>query len=265
MGNKEFYRLAHAYDIAFSDRDYNAECDYLEWIFNHHAKVKSNGKKNIFFELACGPANHAREFVKRGWDSYALDVSEAMIAYAKLKDEKEKALCNYITSDMINFKLDTKVHFAINPLESISHIVTNESMIKHLRSVGKALYKGGIYLIEATHPRFVLPDEEANVWTLREKETKVEILFGLPEDEYDAVSQQWSVTTGFKIWENGKLKDESMSKGLHRFYFVQEMKLLIELSGCFDKYWFYGNSVIPPRELDNSDESEAFIIILRKK
>ncbi|MDP2300837.1 MAG: class I SAM-dependent methyltransferase [Ignavibacteria bacterium] len=264
MGNKEFYRLAKAYDIAFSDRDYITECDFLEWIFNKHS-VCEESKQKYFLELACGPANHAREFVKRGWSSIGLDLSNDMIEYAKLKDEDEKYYCEYVVDDFVNFTLPKKVHFITNLMESISHITTNENLLKHFQSVAEVMVKGGIYLIEGTHPRYFFPDEEANRWITKQDDFKVEIQFGDPSDEYNSITQLWNVTTGFKIWENGILKDKSESKSYHRFYLAQEMKLFIELSQQFDAYWFYGNSLIPPRELDDSDDSDSFVIVLRKK
>lgn len=264
MGNKEFYRLAKAYDIAFSDRDYVIECNFLEWIYNKHSKCKLSEPK-YFLELACGPANHAREFVKRGWSSIGLDLSEDMIAYAKLKDENENYFCDYVVDNMVRFSLKKKVHFVTNLMESISHITTNENLLEHFQSVANSMVQGGIYLIEGTHPRYFFPDEDANSWISKEGDFKVEIQFGDPSDEYNSISQQWSVTTGFKIWENGLLQDKSQSKSNHRFYLAQEMKLFIELSQQFDAYWFYGNSSIPPGELDDSDESDSFVIVLRKK
>lgn len=264
MANKEFYRLAKAYDIAFSDRDYIEECNFLEWIYSTHNKVVNTDEKT-FLELACGPANHAREFVKRGWKSIGLDLSEDMIEYAKMKDNAEQSFCTYLVDDMVHFKVDSKVNFITNLMESISHITTNENLIQHLSSAADALVAGGIYLIEGTHPRYFFPDEEANIWEIEKDDIKVKIQFGDPNDDYDTVTQQWHVSTGFKIWEKGVLKDKSVSKSYHRFYLAQEMKLFIQLVDKFDAYWFYGNSLIPPRLLDDSEESDSFVIVLRRK
>ena len=83
---KDFYKNARAYDIAFSDRDFEYETKFLKWCLKNHAKVdnKKSSKKS-FLEMACGPAQHARLFAKGGWRSIALDLSPEMIEYAKSK------------------------------------------------------------------------------------------------------------------------------------------------------------------------------------
>ena len=43
-----------------------------------------------------------------------------------------------------------------------------------------------------------------------------------------------------------------------RWYLMQEMKLLIEKAGVFDKVWFFGSTYYtPPSKLDESEDSDA--------
>jgi hypothetical protein len=43
------------------------------------------------------------------------------------------------------------------------------------------------------------------------------------------------------------------------------MKLMIEKAGCFEKAWFFGSMYfIPPKPLDESEDSDAMVIVLRK-
>ncbi|OGU37068.1 MAG: hypothetical protein A2068_03285 [Ignavibacteria bacterium GWB2_35_6b] len=264
---KEFYKNAHAYDIAFNDREFNKECDFLEWALNKHGKVKTkkNDKKS-FIELACGPARHAREMAKRGWKSSALDLSEEMVKYAKLESEREGFKITAIEADMTKFKLKKPVTLACTLMESISHLVTNEQMISHFKSVAKNLVSGGIYVIEATHPMFYFPDDEPNSWITQEGNMTVELTFGLPSDKYNSVTQQWHVTSIMKINETGEPERISETHSVVRWYLAQEIKALIDLSGAFEKYWFYGSLyTIPGKEFDDSENSDAMVIVLRKK
>lgn len=264
---KDFYKNARAYDIAFNDREFDTECSFLEWALTKHGKVKSKKNKNkSFIELACGPARHAREMVKRGWNTYALDLSEEMVAYAAMEAEKEGLKITAIEADMTKFKLKKPVMIACTLMESISHLVTNEQMISHLKSVSKNLVSGGIYVIEMTHPMFYFPDDEANTWITKEGDTSVEITFGIPSDTYNSVTQQWMITTKMKIKEGKESPITFESQSPIRWYLAQEMKALIELSGAFEKYWMYGSMYnIPGKELDTSEDSDAMVIVLRKK
>lgn len=264
--SKEFYRNAKAYDIAFLERDFDVECDFLEWCLNNLAGLKkSNRQKKRFLELASGPARHAREFAKRGWKSYALDISDEMVEYAVHEAKKEGLEIQGIVGDMVNFKLNKKAILAASLMESIAHITTNDDMVSHLKSVARNLKPGGIYVIEATHPQFFFPDDEPNTWESSEGNFWVEITFGTPEDPYNSLTQTWQSTTKLKI-KNGNaplIETESISEV--RWYLLQEMKLLIEKAGVFDAAWFFGSIYYtPPNKLDESEDSDAMVIVLRK-
>ena len=189
-----------------------------------------------------------------------------MIEFASEEAQRENLNIEAIVGDMSKFKFKKPVNLAATMMESISHLVTNEQIINHFKSVANSLKPGGIYVIEATHPMFFFPDDEANTWTTKEGDTEVEVTFGLPTDPYNSVTQQWIVTTIMKIREKGQKEIITESKSPIRWYLAQEMKALIELSGVFDKYWFYGSTYyIPPYELDDTEDSDAMVIVLRTK
>ncbi len=264
---EEFYKNARAYDIAFQDRDFDVECDFMEWCVNKHGKAGKDKMKNkSFIELASGPARHAREMVKRGWQSTALDLSPSMVAFAASEAKRENIKMNTIVGDMAKFNTRKKYTLAATLMESISHLTTNEQMISHFKSIAKCLAPGGVYVLEATHPMFFFPDDEANTWTCKADDLEVEVTFGMPSDKYNSVTQVWDVTTRMRIWEgNNPVRVEQQVSPV-RWYLAQEMKALVELSGAFDKYWIYGSSYyIPPQELDDTEDSDAMVFVMRKK
>ncbi|MCK6614678.1 MAG: class I SAM-dependent methyltransferase [Ignavibacteriaceae bacterium] len=265
MANKDFYRFAHAYDIAFSDRDHQDEYNFLIWCFNNFAKVENiwNYEK-VFLEVACGPANQARTFAEQGWKAVGLDLSESMIEYARSKDKEAGVEIQYYAEDMTDFHIKEKALIVSNPLESISHILTNEGMVTHLRAVSNAMVKGGVYIIEGTHPKFFFPDNLPNTWTMREGDTEVDILFGLPEDEYDPVTQVWNVTTRLDIKQKYRKMVTTESKSFHRWYLAQEFKMLFELSGAFESIDFLGDITVPAPPLSSGPECESMFVVLRK-
>lgn len=139
-------------------------------------------------------------------------------------------------------------------------------MISHFRAVARNTLPGGIYVIEATHPMFFFPDDEPNTWVSRRGKTRVEITFGLPTDEYDSIKQQWMVTTRMKIKEGKEAEIIVENQSPIRWWLAQEMLALIELSGVFDKCWFSGSMYsIPAIDFDNSEDSDAMVIILKIK
>jgi SAM-dependent methyltransferase len=267
MLNKEFYRNARAYDIAFSDREFDVECDFLEYAAAEFGTINLNGPDNkSFVELGCGPGRHAREMARRGWRSTALDISQDMIEFAVEEARRKNLKIEPVVADMCDYTLSKPVALSATLMESISHLVTNEQMVSHFKAVARNTVPGGIYVIEATHPLFFFPDNEVNTWVSRKGKTRVEITFGLPTDEYNSVKQQWMITSRLKIKEGENPEAVVENKSPIRWWLAQEMLALIELAGVFNKCWLFGSMyTIPPVELDDSEDSDAMVIILRVK
>jgi hypothetical protein len=72
------------------------------------------------------------------------------------------------------------------------------------------------------------------------------------------------VTTRLNIREAGLPERVVESHNQHRWYQVQELRALIELSGAFSETGWFGNMLCPPPPLTNSDESDRMIVVLRK-
>ncbi len=270
MTSPEFYRNARAYDIAFSDRDFADECDFLAWCLSHHSPHVSD---RSFLELACGPARHAREFARRGWRAVALDLSSDMLDYACEGARNEGVFIETVAADMADFDLDRPVALAANLMESLSHMVTNEQVVSHLRAVSRNLVSGGVLVIEMAHPETIWRDNLPNEWVSRTTDTpyfrdgpytEVDVLFGAADDPYDWITQQWLVTARLTVREAGQPERVIEHRHPHRWYQAQELRALIDLSGAFSQTWWYGNMVVPPPPLDNSPASDRMIVVLRK-
>jgi SAM-dependent methyltransferase len=271
MSSPEFYREARAYDIAFSDRDYAAECDFLIWSGAQYGDPGADD--HSFLELACGPARHAREFARRGWRAVGLDMSPDMLEYAEDGAARDGVRIETVAADMTDFTLSAPVAIAANMMESLSHLITNEQVVQHLRAVSRNLLPGGIFVIEMAHPDSIWRDSLPNMWVSRstdtplfrnEPVTEVDVLFGSADDPFDWVSQQWTVTTRMRIKEDGEPDRTIEQRHPHRWYLAQELRALIELSGAFSQTHWLGNIEIPPPPFDNSPASDRMVLVLRK-
>ena len=45
---------------------------------------------------------------------------------------------------------------------------------------------------------------------------------------------------------------------------LQELAARIELCGAYEQVWWYGSFTLPPHPLDNSDEADRMMVVLRK-
>ena len=58
---------------------------------------------------------------------------------------------------------------------------------------------GGLYIIELAHPRYIFPATEPNLWKVQSGDLEVEMLYGLPDDFYDTVTQIWELTSRLTV------------------------------------------------------------------
>ena len=273
MSSPEFYSNAQAYDIAFSDRDFAAECNFLAYCLKTFGAAEKPEEQNSFLELACGPGRHAQEFVARGWRAVGLDLSDDMLDYARSISKPSTQCVEWHAGDMCDYQLNAPVALAANLMESLSHLTSNEKVVAHLQAVSRNLIPGGIFVIEMAHPDTLWRDSLPNSWHSKSVDstifagiapTEVHVLFGAADDPYDWVQQIWTVTTRLDIHQQGAPSRSVESKFPHRWYLPQELRALIDLSGAFSKTWYFGNMCVPPPPFDNSAESERMIVVLRK-
>ena len=110
-------------------------------------------------ELAAGPAEHAREFARRGLAATALDLNPEMCAYAAREAARAGVEVEVVRDDMTRFDLGRRFDLVVTMLDSTSHLMTLDAFVAHLRRVAAHLSPGGLYIVEMSHPRDRLGDE----------------------------------------------------------------------------------------------------------
>lgn len=231
-----FYDDAHAYDVAFSYRDVDAELAFILEM----ARVHGKGEPKSFLELASGPGYHAVKAAQRGLRSIALDLSGPMIERAKVKAEEAGVVVTGIVADMSRYTVNEPVDVACNLLTSISYLLDVNQLHDHFRSTALALNKGGVYVIENNHPNDFWTREhfEPSRWTMKQGDVEVFTSWIDEPPSIDVVNQTYTVACRTEVTENGQrrtLKDRATL----RMIWPQEMRALAEANG-FKLAKFYG-------------------------
>lgn len=256
------YDLAEAYDIAFDFRDLKAECDALDAICVHFG----TGIPASFLDLCSGPGYHCIEYSKRGRRSLALDYNASMIEYARLKAAGVSTKVEFVLADMRDFHLSAPVDLAFCAMSSFHHLLTNDDILAHLACVGRSLTPGGLYIIEADHPRdvFGVGQSLKHEWESQRGEAVVRMRWGLPDDRFDPIAQVKSITVSVEVetGEGGQTIVEEFVTP-YRQLTHQELQLLVEASGVFDAVAWLGtlNADVP---MSNGKESNRMIAVLRR-
>jgi SAM-dependent methyltransferase len=183
------YARARLYEAAFAYRDVPAEVDVIESWYRAYA----DRRLRAAIELAAGPAEHARELARRGVRATALDRSAAMCRLAGERADQAPVALSVVRGDMRRFAMAARFDLALTMLDSVSHLLTVDDMVAHLRCTARHLRVGGIYVMECGLPSSPAgTDARAATlatWRCQRDGLEVSVQWGTARDRFDPASQ----------------------------------------------------------------------------
>jgi len=243
------YDHPQAYELACSFRDVSAEVDALmTWA----------GAPRDVLELAAGPAEHAREFARRGVEATALDLSPAMCAYARAHGAGLPL--EVVRADMTGFQLGRRFDLVVTMLDSTAHLMTLEDFVAYLGCVREHLGDEGLAVIEMSHPadRFGDTPRVSNAWSVEKDGMRAHVRWGRPGDELDPITQvvQDHVTIAI---EGGEVIEGVVP---YRFWTATELTAAIRIAGGLAVQAQYGD--FDPDVALGSPHAWRMITLLRR-
>jgi SAM-dependent methyltransferase len=222
------YDHPQAYELACSFRDVTAEVDaLLTW----------SGPARTVLELAAGPAEHAREFARRGVRATALDLSPAMCAYARAQGAGLPL--EVVEADMTAFRLGRRFDLVVTMLDSTAHLMTLDAFTAYLTGVREHLAEDGLAVIEMSHPadRLSATPRVSTAWTVDRDGVSAHIRWGEPGDELDPITQVVHDRVTIAI-DGGEVIQGVVP---YRFWTATELRAAIRLAGGLTVEAQYGD------------------------
>lgn len=230
------YARAEIYDFAFDFKDFEAECSLMTSLYESIV----GRRPTSWLEVAAGPARHTLEMARRGLRCIALDLSPEMVQYGKQLGLQAGRPFTYLHGNMAEFQLDEPVDLAGIFLDSITAMLDNETMDRHLLSMADALTDRGLYILELSHPRDYFGERTAeSEWETTRDGRTVYVKWGHVDDPFDAVTQITEETVHITVTEDGhttEIRDTSRS----RTYTATEFDALVHANGLFTTVARYG-------------------------
>jgi SAM-dependent methyltransferase len=253
-----FYQRATYYDIVFG-RDVSREIDFISAVYRQCL----GHDPTSLLDLACGPGYHARNFARRGYRAVGLDLRDEMIAFAQELADRDGVRVEWLAEDMRHLRLANPVDVAINMFDGIDCLQTNQDLIAHLQAIAASLTPGGLYIIDATHPRDVsYRYHEDFVYSGERDGVRVEIVWATNHPVMDPINHFLHTEIEMHIHENGQhhvIPDAAQERVLT----AQEIILLAQLSGVFEPVAWYGDFDLH-QPFDMSPAARRMIAVLQK-
>src|SRR5438128_3862545 len=251
------YSAPRLYEIAF-DMNRKGEVDFLVHCFRQYARAPVRR----VLDIACGTGPHLIRLAERGYRMAGLDLSPQNVRFLGERLEAKALRADLIVGDMTDFRLARPVDAAICMQDSQGHLLTNDQLLAHLRSVARALRRGGVYVFDRYMASSWTNPARRWSWFKRRGRLIVRASFSALND-VDPVSQVFRERMTLEAIENGTRRLYRQTH-LSRMVFPQELKTVVELAGGFEfVQWFFGFK--PHQILETSRHPIIMVVVLRKK
>jgi SAM-dependent methyltransferase len=138
-----------------------AEVVFLQQVWKRHRKSSTHR----ILDIACGDSPHGRLLAGDGFQVVGIDRSPTMIAAGRRKAD---ANLRFYRRTIENFTLPERpFDAAIFMSETFPVIVENAELLSHLKSVGRALKRGGLYCIDIDRQDPIARVSQRTMWRER--------------------------------------------------------------------------------------------------
>jgi SAM-dependent methyltransferase len=233
------------------------EVDFLVHCFRRYAK----GPVRTVLDIACGTGPHLIRLAERGFRMSGLDLSPENIAFLGERARAKGFAVGLHVGDMTRFRLPRPVDAAICMQDSQGHLLTNDAILAHLRSVRRAVRPGGLYVFDRYMCSSWTDPARRWSWTRRRGRATVRATFEALKD-LDPVTQVFYEDMELEIEESGTERTYRQ-RHASRMVFPQELRSLVALAGGFELVeWFYGFK--PHLKLDRAHHPLLMVVVLRR-
>jgi SAM-dependent methyltransferase len=227
----EAYRYPHYYEIALAPDDVGRELDFFEAAIRKFSKAKVRS----VFELGAGTAPYLEEWHKRGYAYCGLDLSPAMIEFARDKALRKDIRASFILGDMRDLDRSLGPFDLAYVLLGSLYVRSNRELLDHLDSVAALLAPGSLYLLDSFVWFRILHDYRRS-WIRRKGGVTVHTRYRA--EIRDPVAQTYEECLTFTVDDRGKVMTIA-GRVPAKIFFPQEFLCLVELSGRFEFLgWF---------------------------
>lgn len=220
-----FEQYARYYDMLYHDKDYDAECNFLEKIFEAYA---SKPVRSIL-DLGCGTGGHAIPLARRGYAVTGVDLSAQMLSVARSKSVDAGLAIELLAGDARQTKLGHTFDVVLAMFAVMGYQTSNADLEAVIQTARRHLLPGGLFVFDAWFGPAVLSQRPADRYRIVEDGNERVYRFAHPE--LNVVTQ--TVVVNYRILQiqAGQLLEEVTEAHSMRFLFLQEVAYFLERNG----------------------------------
>jgi cyclopropane fatty-acyl-phospholipid synthase-like methyltransferase len=191
-----------------------------------------------------------------------LDLSQKNLDFLRERLASKGLPGNLILADMENFALARRVDAVICMQDSQGHLLTNEQLLTHFRSVARVLRPGGLYVFDRYVTSSWVDPARSWSWSRRRGGLIVRASFSALRN-VNPVTQVFKEQLVLEAIENGSRRVYRQTH-LSRMVFPQELRTIVDHAGGFQFVeWFFGFN--PRQVLERARHPLLMVVVLRRR
>lgn len=216
---------ASLYDLLYREKDYPAECDFLERLFARHARrpVRS------LLDLGCGTGGHALLFAGRGCRVTGVDRSPTMLRIARAKAGRSVGSVAFFPGDVRTARLGRRFDAVVALFAVMGYQTSDGDFVAAARTAAVHLAPGGVFIFDVWFGPAVLTSPPGT----REKTVKdgARLVRRRTDCEIDTLGQVVQVRFGTTVREGRRTISSGEETHPMRYFFPRELGLLVRAAG----------------------------------
>jgi 2-polyprenyl-3-methyl-5-hydroxy-6-metoxy-1,4-benzoquinol methylase len=222
---KVFGTYGEYYDIFYSDKDYERECDFIQEIFK---KYSSSPIKSIL-DAGCGTGGHSVPLAYRGYKVNGIDASPIMIKKAREKAKEAGVNPTFHSLDIRNFDLKKQFDACISMFAVLNYVTETEDILKALNNIRRHLKPDSLFTFDFWNGLAVLRILPSVRVKVIEKEGKRVIRTVHPE--MDALHHVCRSHYDVLVTKGDNILEEFKETHVVRYFFPQEIAHYLDDAG----------------------------------
>ena len=221
---------ADQYDLLYANKDYEAECTFIEQVFRRFAARPIRS----ILDLGCGTGGHAIPLAQRRYRITGVDISADMLARAQRKarqtfNVQRSNVPTFHQGDLRTVDLSGTFDAVLMMFAVLSYQRTNDDLAAALATVRRHLAPGGLFVCDFWYGPAVLTQRPSERVRVIEKGSKRVIRLVRPT--LDALHHTVRVDYHLLQLRDRTLLAETQEQHLMRFLFPQELAYFASVAG----------------------------------
>lgn len=229
-GGDVFRNYAAVYDSLYRDKDYPAECDFLERVFDRFA---CNPVRRIM-DFGCGTGGHALVLADRGYRIHGIDRSPEMVTIAREK-AGHRQTDNPVTfdlGDIQSLRVEGVFDAVISMFAVMGYQTENDAVFRTLCNARRHLAPGGLLVFDFWYGPAVLTQhpEPRQQTMIRNNQCIVRNVTPEWDKNHDVVTVHYELTiTG--AGNPTEIVEAIRESHRMRYFFKPEMAFMLSRAG----------------------------------